>query len=64
MLAVAMHPPNVLGVQPSPYPGRPHRLTDANMEDGPGTEERPALKEDLQEEATFQSSRQGYFAPR
>lgn len=36
--------------------------TDANMEDGPGAGERPALKEDLREEVTFQSRLPGCFA--
>lgn len=39
--------PKLPGVPTSPSPGRPHRPTDTNMD---------ALKEDLQEEVTFQSS--------
>ena len=39
-----------------------HRVTDANMEEGPGAGERLTLKEGLQEEVTLQSSLQRCFA--
>lgn len=64
MLPVTMHFPKCARSTGRPSPGRPHRPTDINMQDGPGAGERLALKDHLQEEAIFQSSPSRMFCPR